>query len=217
MLRPDTGSKEATQTMASDASNPVPCGPASADTLAPPRHLVLVGLMGAGKTTVGSALARVLGCPLRDSDPDIEARTGKTVRELRDQVGTDRMHRLEADALLRSLDEPGPTIVAAAASTIEQRDCRERLHDPGIVTIWLRAAPATLARRFDSSTHRPAYGRDPARFLARQAARRDPLFGSVATFAVDVDGRSPGRTVATILERLASEGVLPPPGPPGTR
>src|SRR5215208_4289943 len=82
--------------------------------VAPFTHVVVVGLMGSGKTTVGRALADRLGWPFRDSDPEIQAVTGRTVRELRDDLGVDAMHDLEADQLLDALAAPGPAVVAPA-------------------------------------------------------------------------------------------------------
>ena len=72
-----------------------------------PRHIVIAGLMGAGKSTTGRALAERLGRVWHDSDAEIEAATGRTVRELRDAEGVDAMHAREAAQLLVALGEPG--------------------------------------------------------------------------------------------------------------
>ncbi|HEY4752428.1 MAG TPA: shikimate kinase, partial [Candidatus Limnocylindrales bacterium] len=74
-----------------------------ADPLHDVRHVVLLGTMGSGKTTVGRLLAERLGRPLRDSDPEIEAATGYTAREIRDRDGPDALHDLEARLLLSTL------------------------------------------------------------------------------------------------------------------
>src|SRR4029079_2295269 len=83
--------------------------------LATVTHVVIVGLMGSGKTTVGRELAARLGWPLRDSDREIEAATGHTVRALRDEIGVDAMHELEARQLLDALSSPGPAVVPPPA------------------------------------------------------------------------------------------------------
>ena len=87
-------------------------------------HIVLVGLMGSGKTTVGAALAAALGVPLRDSDADIERDTGLTGRDIAARDGIDALHALEARQLLDALDEPGTTVITAAASTLDDPACR---------------------------------------------------------------------------------------------
>lgn len=166
---------------------------------APGRAIVIVGLMGSGKTTVGRRLAAVTGWPLDDSDAAIEAREGRTVKELRDALGTDAMHALEARHLLEALDAPRPRVVTPAAFTIEVDACRQALTGPGVTVVWLRARIGTLAARFRHQPHRPAYGDDPAAFLADQAARRTPLFLAVRPVVVDVDDRSPDAIVEHIL------------------
>src|SRR5438046_697618 len=99
------------------------------------RHIVLVGLMGAGKTTVGRRLAGYLGWPWRDSDLDIEADTGSTVRELREGAGVDAMHALEAAQLLHALAETDPSVISAAASVVDSAVCRRALKKPGVRVI----------------------------------------------------------------------------------
>jgi shikimate kinase len=163
------------------------------------RHVVLVGLMGSGKTTVGRLVAAELCRPLRDSDADIEAREGRTVRELDEVLGTGAMHRQEAEVLLAALASPEPAIVLAAASTIEDEACLHALRDPSLLVAWLRISPATAAARFASRGHRPRFGDDPATFLAEQAARRDPLFASVAGLTLDADDAPPGALAARVV------------------
>lgn len=155
--------------------------------------------MGAGKTTIGRLLAAALGWPLDDSDPSIQAREGRTVRQLRDDIGVDAMHALEARHLLDALAAPRPRVVTPAAFVIEVPPCREALEASDVAVVWLRATPATLAARFWAQPHRPAYGEDPATFLAAQAARRDPWFGRVATSVVDVDDLTPEAVAAIII------------------
>jgi len=164
--------------------------------------IVVMGLMGAGKTTVGRILAGRLGWPLDDSDAAIEACEGQTVRQLREAMGTEGMHALEARHLLDALAAGRPRVVAPAAFTIEVAACRAALIAPDVAAVWLRAAPARLAARFPAGAHRPSYGHDPAAFLAEQAERRDPLFANVARIEVDVEHRTPDVTADAILEAL---------------
>lgn len=184
-------------------ANPRDANPTVGGDSAPaPTAIVVMGLMGAGKTTVGRLLAEALGWPLDDSDASIEAREGRTVKELRFALGVDGMHALEARHLLDALAAPRPRVVTPAAFTIEVPACRAALVGPGVATAWLTATPATLAARFFAQGHRPAYGDDPETFLGEQLARRAPLFRSVRPLEVDVDAATPSEAARTILERL---------------
>jgi shikimate kinase len=144
--------------------------------------------MGAGKSSVGAAIAHRLGWVLSDSDVEIHRATGKTVRELRDEVGVDAMHAYEAAHLLEAVARTQPAVICAAASVVDDSRCTEALKDTTVFVIWLRATPGTLAKRFASGAHRPPYGDDPEAFLARQSAERSHLFASLSDVIVDVDG-----------------------------
>jgi shikimate kinase len=169
----------------------------------PARHVVLVGLMGSGKTSVGRRLATRLGRPYRDSDKDIEAATGLTVRELRDRDGVDAMHALEARHLLDALADPEPSVISAAASTIEVPECRAAMRAPDVAVIWLRAAPDVLAARFSAKDrHRPEFGSSPEVFLTEQAERRHPLFASLDPVVIDVDRIRPNEAAAQAMAAL---------------
>lgn len=166
------------------------------------RHIVLTGLMGSGKTTVGRALARRLGWGWRDSDLDIEAATGRTVRELRDEEGVDAMHAREAAQVIDALAAMERSIISAAASVVEAPEARDALTREGVAVIWLHASPKILASRFPEGDHRPSYGDDPEAFLAEQAARREPLVAGPGGFMIDVDQLTPEEVVARAIEVL---------------
>lgn len=168
------------------------------------RHCVMVGLMGVGKSTVGAAVAARLGWAFRDSDADIRAETGLTVRELRDRDGVDSMHAREARQLLDGLAAPEPSVIAAAASVADVSECLDALRAPDVLVVWLLGSPELLAERFASSDdHRPAYGDSTAEFLARQLAARGAALGSVADLLVDVAGRAPDDIATIVLDRLS--------------
>lgn len=170
-----------------------------------PRHVVMLGLMGSGKSTVGRRVAERLGWPFFDSDKDIQAATGLTVRELMERDGADAMHALEAEQILRRLAERGPSVIGAAASTIEVAEVRAALERPDVMPVWLRANPAMLARRFETKDqHRPEFGDSPLAFLTEQANRRHPLFESIDPIAIDVDRTRPPEVARRAVEAIAS-------------
>lgn len=168
-------------------------------------HIVVVGLMGAGKSTVGRRLAERLGRVWRDSDREIEADSGLTVRELRRRDGTDAMHARESAQLLDAIASTEPSVISAAASVIDDAACRGALAAPGVRVVWLRASPAVLAERFASGGHRPAFGDSPEAFLADQAARRTPFLDGLVrrgAHVIDVDDLDPDEVVARALDAL---------------
>jgi shikimate kinase len=170
------------------------------------RHVVLLGLMGAGKTTVGEALAARLGWALRDSDADILAATGYSGRELDEERGTAELHRLEARHLIDAIDAPERSVISTAASTIDDPDARAALAGPGLLLVWLRAEPATLAGRIPPTDHRRRLGPDAGAGLAAQAASRYPRFAALSPMTVDVDLVAAPQVIAAILERLEAAG-----------
>lgn len=148
-------------------------------------HIVLVGLMGSGKTTVGEAVADALGVPCRDSDADIERDTGLRSRDLAARDGIDALHDLEARHLLDALQAPGTTVICTAASTIDDPACRAALRAREHFVVWLQATGEALAARLDPDDHRPEFGPDPVEVIRQQAIRRTPRFREVADLTLD--------------------------------
>lgn len=157
-------------------------------------------MMGAGKTTVGRRLARRLGRPFIDSDLQVEARTGRTVREIFEADGEPAFRSLETEALAEALATSSPCVIAAAGGTVLSEINRERMRS-GATVIWLRADPAELAERVRSGVHRPLLADDPAAALRDLEAERRSLYEAVADHVVDTSGRDPDEVLAD-LEQL---------------
>ena len=168
-----------------------------------PGHLVLVGMMGSGKTSVGRRLAARLGRPFLDSDDEVEARTGRTVREIFEAEGEAAFRAQESRALADALDRREPVVVAAAGGVVLDRANRERLRGAGTV-IWLDARPEHLAPRAARGHHRPLLGDDPLAALRRLDAERRPLYAEVADHVVPVGERPVDAVVDDVLALLGA-------------
>lgn len=156
--------------------------------------------MGSGKTTVGRALAARLDRPFHDSDLALQRRMGLTATQLVERLGDEELHDLEAEVLTTALASSDPSVIATAASVVDDAAIRRVLRDHPVV--WLRAPIETLAERFERAPHRPDFGRDPAVLLEDQAAVRDSLYRSVADLVVETGRESPEAIVAHIVDWL---------------
>jgi shikimate kinase len=159
-----------------------------------PAHIVIVGPMGSGKTTLAAGLARSLGRKVFDSDKSIEERTGRVGREIAQSDGVDVLHRLEADVLLDVLANPDPVVVAAAASVIEDPKVTGALEDA--YCVWVTADPDILAERSARGSHRRAVARH------ENLGHRDLLFEKAADLVVDTGELSEAESLRRVLEAL---------------
>jgi shikimate kinase len=165
-------------------------------------HILLVGMMGAGKTTVGELLAADLDCPYRDSDADVAAATGLTVPEIFETQGEAAFRAAEADVLARACAEPGPTVISVAGGAVLSPANRDLLRTSGTV-VWLRARPETLAARVGRGVGRPLLDDDPAAVLAALDQQRAALYAEVADLTIDVDELSPAEVTTAIRQKVA--------------
>jgi shikimate kinase len=163
------------------------------------RQLVLIGMMGVGKSTVGRLLAAALGRAFWDNDEALAHETGRTAAEIQDAEGQAALHRLENQLLRDALHTDVPTVFAAASSVVLAPETVG-----GALPIWLRATAATEERNLAASgqRHRPLPA-SPAAYLRDLAAAREPLYAQLAEITVDV-GSDPRATCARIVEALAT-------------
>lgn len=165
------------------------------------RSIVLVGLMGTGKTTLCRLVAQRLGRRCVDTDELIIERTGRTVREIFLADGEDAFRALETDVLRGSLDGDEPVVLAAAGGVVLAAANRRALRDSGAFVVWLQAAPEALVERVATQGHRPLLDADPLGTLRTMAADRAPLYREVASAAVDAE-RPPEQIADWIVRRF---------------
>lgn len=163
------------------------------------QHLVLVGLMGSGKTTVARIVAVRLDRKVIDSDALIEQATGRTVREIFAEEGEAAFRSFETAALLDALASPVPAVIAAAGGVVLREENRDALKRSNAKVVWLCATPALLVDRVMSGGHRPLLDDDPAGTLQRMHDDREALYREVADAIVFVDHRSVGEVVEAVL------------------
>jgi shikimate kinase len=159
------------------------------DTIRLARPLVLVGMMGAGKTSVGRRLARLLQVPFRDSDHEIEAAAGMSVSELFARYGEAAFRDGERRVVERLLSGD-PVVVATGGGAFIEPATRDVIQRAA-TSVWLRADLATLWERVRGRPGRPLLDRpDPRATLAEIDARRRPIYAEADVVVDSPPGRS---------------------------
>lgn len=171
-----------------------------------PRIVVLVGLMGTGKTTIARGLARHFSADVLDTDKLVEQRAGKSVRNIFAQSGEDVFRDFESDVLGECLRTPGRVIVAGAGGVVLRKENRDAINagraTGEVAVVWLHARPEVLVGRTKKGSHRPLLDNDHEGTLRQMAEERGPLYSSVADVVVDVSERSPESVISLIVEAL---------------
>ena len=143
-----------------------------------PRLIVLVGMMGAGKSTIGRRMAARLRLPFTDADTEIEtAHAGMTIPEIFATHGEPYFRDGEARVIARLLDG-GPAVIATGGGSFMREETRRRIGDKA-VSIWLRADTDIIMKRVKRRTDRPLLQtEDPVATVNRLLAEREPVYGT---------------------------------------
>lgn len=165
-----------------------------------PQSVVLVGLMGAGKSSLGRQLAALFNVPFVDADTEIEAAAGCTIAEIFEVHGEAAFRDGERRVIARLL--AGPThVLATGGGAFIDLETRRRIEHSAI-SVWLKADLDTLVRRTSRRSHRPLLRQgEPRQVLARLMAEREPVYAK-ADIIVEVDDRPLEETVARVVREL---------------
>ncbi|HEX8483211.1 MAG TPA: shikimate kinase [Allosphingosinicella sp.] len=167
----------------------------------PDRSIVLVGLMGAGKSTVGRRLARRLHLPFLDSDEEIERAADYEIKEIFDRFGEESFRDGERRVLRRLISGP-PKVIATGGGAFMDDETRNLILER-CIAIWLEAEVETLATRVARRGHRPLLaGKDPHSLLESLAEVRNPVYAQ-AHLRVRSGAGPHERTVDRIVAALA--------------
>jgi shikimate kinase len=171
-----------------------------ADPLLRARTLVLVGMMGAGKSSVGKRLAQALDLPFRDADEEIERAAGLTIPDIFALRGEAEFREGERRVIARLLDEP-PHVLATGGGAFFNPETRALVKKKA-VSIWLKADPEVLARRVGRKDNRPLLrGKDPRQALTELLAAREGAYRQADLIVESNDGPHQ-HTVDAILVAL---------------
>nr|WP_290447606.1 MULTISPECIES: shikimate kinase AroK [unclassified Pseudomonas] len=166
------------------------------------RNLILVGPMGAGKSTIGRLLAKELRLPFKDSDKEIELRTGANIPWIFDREGEAGFRERE-QAVIGELCAADGLVLATGGGAVMREANRKALHAGGRV-VYLHASVEQQVSRTARDRNRPLLRTaNPAQVLADLLALRDPLYREIADVVIETDERPPRMVVLEILGRLA--------------
>lgn len=170
------------------------------------RTIVLVGLMGSGKSRVGVELARIVHLPFVDADREIEAAAGLTISEIFERFGEPEFRRGEQKVMKRLLKGP-PIVLASGGGAFIQDEIRELVKNNSI-SVWLKAKIETLLERTSRTQHRPLLQKeDPKTVLQKLIDLRYPIYAE-ADITVTTDQQTPqdmARQIVVELEKFYSK------------
>jgi shikimate kinase len=161
--------------------------------------IVLVGVPGAGKTTVGKLLAKELGLEFFDSDQVIEARAGKSVADIFTQDGEPSFRQIEHDVVIELLDSSS-SVIALGGGSLGNDETRAKVKSANAV--WLIAGLAQAVDRVGMNRNRPLLLGNVRGQLADLMSAREPLYKEVAAIGVDTSKLIPNEVVAEIVSEL---------------
>lgn len=171
-------------------------------------HIVLIGPMGAGKSTLGRALAMRMGRPFVDVDACIETQAGMSIAAIFTREGDAGFRRRESDALCAAL-AGSSAVIATGGGAVLDAENRAAMRAAGTV-VYLTVDPATQLARLQGDTGRPLLQTaDPARTLAALQAQREPLYRETAHLVFDPGTLAPDAAARALAHRLAALETCP--------
>lgn len=165
-------------------------------------RVLLVGMMGSGKTSVGRALSQRTGWPYFDNDELVAALTGLPTADLLAERGEPALRTAEAQALARVLTSDPPVIAGVAGGVVESPHNRELLRSGHGFVVYLDTPLEVLVQRVGSGEGRPWLRPDPETALRRLLDGREPLYREVADLVVDTRHGGPADHARLVLEAL---------------
>jgi len=170
------------------------------------KTLVLVGMMGAGKTSVGRRLASALGLPFRDADTEIEAAAGCSINEIFERFGEPAFRAGERKVIARLLRDP-PHVLATGGGAFMDSETRAHIRENGI-SVWLKANVDLLFERVKRKDTRPLLRNTDSRTaLMRLMVEREPVY-ALADITVESDDGPHDTVVKRILAALDAHGAI---------
>jgi shikimate kinase len=168
------------------------------------RHaIVLVGLMGSGKTTVGKRIAQELGYAFVDSDDVVASNAGKSVREIFAQDGEAVFRQCESEAIKSVLaDRQSSVVLATGGGAVISSDNRSLISEQASTVVWLDASVEDLVVRTKSGVTRPLLDGDAATTLQSLSSQRSAWYDEVATVRIDTRGKSVAKVSSAVLEAI---------------
>ena len=163
-------------------------------------RVVLVGPMGAGKTTVAGLLGDAWDAPVRDTDADIVASTGREISDIFVESGEDAFRELEAAAVVTALAEHDG-VLALGGGAVMRAGTRDLLAD--LPVVFLRVGLTDAVKRVGLGVGRPMLLGNVRSRIKTLLDERTPIYESVATHVVETDNRTPDEVAAEIRELLA--------------
>lgn len=171
------------------------------------RSIILIGLTGSGKTTVGRRLSKQLECPFVDTDDVVSETTGLALREIFQHEGEPAFRALESCALQEILADDTPKVIAAAGGVVLAEQNRRSIQESNSHVVWLDAEPKNLLKRISFGSHRPLLDDNPVATLMAMSTERRGLYADLADLRVDANGRDINGIVKLVFEYVTKRTV----------
>jgi shikimate kinase len=175
------------------------------------RTIALVGLMGAGKSSIGRRLAHALGLPFVDADDEVERAAARSIPDIFEELGEAAFRDGERRVIARLLEDP-PHVLATGGGAFMNPATRELIRQKAI-SVWLKADMEVLLRRVERRNDRPLLRQgDPREVLERLAHERYPVYG-LADVTVESGEAAHQATVDAIIQALRARAAEGAPSP----